>query len=96
VRVSLDRLEPVLDAQLNGVSGRTANASVNLLAQLLELVLDFRLSLASDAGPVPRAVAVETERDLADVALVDLLTALPGRTGSVAAAGRPRDELGKT
>jgi hypothetical protein len=37
VRVSLDRVEPVLDAQLNCVIDRGADAGVDLLAQLLEL-----------------------------------------------------------
>jgi hypothetical protein len=63
VRVSLDRVEPVLDAQLDGVRGRRADAGLDLVAELVEVVFDFGLGLAADAGAVARlTVAVIAER----------------------------------
>ena len=49
VRVSLDRVEPVLDALLDGVGGRRADAGVDLVAELVEVVLGFGLGPAADA-----------------------------------------------
>ncbi len=73
VRVSLDRVEPVLDAHLNRVSSYRADAGIQLVAQLVELFLDFRLGPAPNGGPIPGAATVVTERELASIALVDLV-----------------------
>ena len=72
-RVELDRVEPVVDALLDGVGGGRADAGVDLVVQLVELVLDLGLGLAADGAPEALAVAVVAERDRADVALVDLV-----------------------
>ena len=90
--VSLDRVEPVLDAQLDGVRGRRADAGLDLVAELVEVVFRFGLGLAADAGTVARlAVAVVAERKLADVAPVGLV---PG-CGSVAAVAATILRLGR-
>jgi AcrR family transcriptional regulator len=73
VWVSLDRIEPVLNAQLNCVASRSADTGVDLLAQFLELLLDLRLCPAADAGTLSRAIAIEAKRERADIALVDLV-----------------------
>jgi hypothetical protein len=86
VRVSLDRVEPVPNAQFDGVRGRRADAGLDLVAELVEVVFDFGLGLAADAGAVARlAVAVVAERELADVALVGLVPSY-GSVAAVAAA----------
>lgn len=53
VQVSLDRVEPVLDAQFDGVDGRRADTCVDLVAELAEIVLEFGFGPTTDAGAVP-------------------------------------------
>jgi len=72
VFVALDRVEPVLDALLDGVRGRRADAGVYLFVRLIERVLDF--GLGPSAHRAADALTVfEAERDRAHVALVDLV-----------------------
>jgi hypothetical protein len=86
VRVSLDGVEPVLDALLDGVRSGGADTGVDLGAELVEAVLDFGLGLSSNAGAVsPLAVAVVAERELADLALVGLVPS-DGSLATVATA----------
>jgi hypothetical protein len=70
VRVSLDRVEPVLDAPLDGVRGGRADTGLDLGVELVEVVFDFRLAAYRAADPL--AVRIEAERNRANVALVDL------------------------
>ena len=73
VRVSLDRVEPVLNALLDGVRGGRADAGVDLGVELVEIVLDFGLGLSADAGADRACRRREAERERADVALVGLV-----------------------
>ena len=72
-RVERELVEPVGDALPDGVGGGRADAGVDLVVQLVELVLDLGLGLAAHGAPEALAVAVVAERDRADVALVDLV-----------------------
>jgi hypothetical protein len=71
--VALDRGEAVLDALLDGVGRRGANAGVELVVELVELLFDLGLGPAADGGAVALSVAREAERDAADVVVVDLV-----------------------
>jgi hypothetical protein len=66
VVVSLDRVEPVFDALLDGVRGRRADAGVDLGMNLVEIVFDFRLGLAAYRSADALAVWPEAERGRKD------------------------------
>ena len=63
VLVPLDRVEPVLDALLDRVSGRGVNTGLDLIVEFVEPVPDDGLGPTAYRAPVARAVGVVAERD---------------------------------
>jgi hypothetical protein len=70
VRISFDRVKPVLYALFDGVGGRRTDTGFDFLVEFVELVFDVGLCLAANGAADALAFGREAERDRADKALV--------------------------